>query len=60
MGFVMMKIIMTVVILMEVTAAVKMLTQTFATYVNAWKKKLHYQMVNFYAIDKISDCHHNT
>jgi hypothetical protein len=35
MGFVMMKIIMVVVILMEETAVVKMLTQTFAPYVNA-------------------------
>jgi hypothetical protein len=35
MGYVMMKIIMVVVILMEATAVVKMLTQTFAPYVNA-------------------------
>jgi hypothetical protein len=33
MGCVMMKIIMAVVILMEATAVVKMLTQTFAPYV---------------------------
>ena len=46
----MMKIIMVVVILMEETAVVKMLTQTFAPYVNALKKKHHCQTVNMYIV----------
>ena len=50
----MMKIIMVVVILMEETAVVKMLTQTFAPYANAQKKKLHCQMVNLY--DYFKNC----
>ena len=47
MGSVMIKTTMVDVILMVVTAAVKMLTKTFAPYVNASKKKLHCQMVIF-------------
>jgi hypothetical protein len=46
MGSVMIKTTMVDVILMVVTAAVKMLTKTFAPYVNASKKKLHCQTVN--------------
>ena len=45
----MMKIITAAVILMEGTAAGKMLTQTFAPFVNALKKKFHCLTVNFYA-----------
>ena len=45
---VMMKIIMVVAILMEAIVVVKMLTQTFAPYVNALKKKLQSQIVNFF------------
>ena len=41
----MIKTTMVDVILMVVTAAVKMLTKTFAPYVNALKKKLLCQMV---------------
>jgi hypothetical protein len=45
MGSVMIKTTMVDVILTVVTAAVKMLTKTFAPYVNASKKKLHCQML---------------
>ena len=46
MGSVMIKTTMVDVILMVATAVAKMLIKTFAPYVNALKKKLHYQIVN--------------